>query len=932
MAPTELSLHGASRANRSHSISSDRPSLTGYGGLLSPPVSITPEPAFVAASAASQIVTNDHDSRADVWFDQHGIEPSGETALVAPPALKLVNRFLDQLLFNFLSISKSTSLASLRPAVGEVLKPKLAREAISGADQELHEYLGGGDDEELLAFHNGLEPSGDWDLELVWKRTRLRCMVYSSLGDMEEEDEDLYTEQEQLDGPPGSNNRFSNNPGVVSPAVAIFLTSILEFMGEQVLLVAGQAAYQRLRAKHEREDRDGTSMHSEIAERVVVEEADMERVALDRTLGRLWRGWKKRIRSPTISVSRSGSFSRESLRSPGSPTQANSPASTAPEDNIEEDPHRPSIDAALAASEYIANIPLPMSENDVREIEIPGLAAQSDDEDDEGSEEETIPQRQRPKSVMVFPPHPGEEMLTPTSSQPNTPLFLIATGRKRSHSLPSAARSTYTSPSSKRPKIDVSENGEAQSEIETAAAEESSSRQVSPETDGSHMEGASKENEQPHESKGVVPGVIAGAAAMGAAAVVGIAAAANGQASQTETEHTETDVEEEFSEEPQIMTSSRVSISGRGSPDTTVSSSRQASVRANSVHSLRLIDVSSIKSPSRSQTGSVDTADYVAGRPGLGSRPSSVHSPIDGQIPPVASPLSRSPTSSPLARSGSQMSSRAARNSPEASISEEREVSEAESAPLTAVPTDTTAATQGVDGAETPTSYDFVPQDAARHAPFQTSAFVLAAPPVPRNVSQAARSNPNLGVSSKASGLDGGVPPLTPLREMMEGAPDTSDEASSIAPSQDAYSISDHELNGHTPSISGSSLAHTHCDPPRSIRPQATSIPRSSPPRSSRDDQTKREQSKRAIHTSASSSSHKLKPVRTLEERPSSATEDKGQSFEQLIRSDQTIQYTLTPQNMRNIEVYFSMPSRIDNQANNFLRAFLNLHASSDPP
>src|SRR5271168_2832310 len=114
MTPPETPLHNdrceipgrtSPRATRSQSISSDRTSLTGFGGLLSPPATTSPEPVFIAASAASQIVTNDHDSQSDTWFDQHGIEPSGETALVAPPALSLVNRFLDQLLFSFLSIS-----------------------------------------------------------------------------------------------------------------------------------------------------------------------------------------------------------------------------------------------------------------------------------------------------------------------------------------------------------------------------------------------------------------------------------------------------------------------------------------------------------------------------------------------------------------------------------------------------------------------------------------------------------------------------------------------------------------------------------------------------------------------------------------------------------------------------------------------------------
>ena len=71
-------------------------------------------------------------------------------------------------------------------------------------------------------------------------------MVYSSLGDMEEQDEDFYTEQDLL--------ASSDEPQThsVSPAVAIFLTSILEYMGEQTLVVAGQVAYHRMRLRHEK--------------------------------------------------------------------------------------------------------------------------------------------------------------------------------------------------------------------------------------------------------------------------------------------------------------------------------------------------------------------------------------------------------------------------------------------------------------------------------------------------------------------------------------------------------------------------------------------------------------------------------------------------------------------------------------------------------
>ena len=900
MAPPDFAGH-VGRSSRSHSISSDRTSLTGFGSLLSPPKEVTPDPAFIAASAASQIVTNDHDSLADTWFDQHGIEPSGETALVAPPALKLVNRFLDQLLFNFLSISKSTSLGALRPAVSEVLKPKLAKGAINGAEQELHEYLGGGEDEDLLAFHSGLEPSHDWDLELVWKRTRLRCMVYSSLGDMEEEDEDYYTEQEQLDGPSGSNsNRYSNTPGVVSPAVAIFLTSILEYMGEQVLIVAGQAAYHRLRSKHERAEREGTDTPSEIADRVVVEEADMERVALDRTLGRLWRGWKKRIRSPTNSISMTRSFSRESLTSPPQGSRA---TSMTPEEIISED--ITSLATVLAEYEQASFIPLPMTDDDVREIEIPGLAKQIDDEEEkDASADEQIPMKLRPMSMLA--PKSTESSEAASTQPPNS--------RMRRSSLPHPEKAPYSSPPIAE--LPSGEDGEAE-DVEEKEPVES----IATENGFNEPEVIKEEKATSDDHKGLVAGVIATAAAVSAAAVAGVVAVAKGEAPQTalESSKEETDTEEDFTEEAQIMTSSRVSIGGM-TPDELKGLSRQSSVRSPSVHSLRLIDVSSAKnSTGRSRNDSVDAGDYISnGRPRVSSRPSSINSPVlDTQSPRVVSPVARGANSSPVIRNGSSLS---ARQSARDSIIEleEKEAHEVESEPKTAVPADIARSLRGPDMDPGPTSSHFTADSKA--ATPQNSTFILSAPPAARSLRDAPTSHPSEHIIQQSStpttartpGVDSGVPPLTPLREMMEGAADTSDEASSVAPSNDAQSMSEYGVRGHASSDSTSTIPKSRRVPEqeRSIQPQIINSLRSSPPRPSRDEGARKiatePKSQRSLHTSgsgSSSNSHKIKPVRTSQESTSTVAEDKGRSFEQLIRSDQTIQYTLTPQNMRNIEV-----------------------------
>lgn len=940
----------ASPRQRRSSISSDRPSVTGYGGLLSPPASTSPDPAFIAASAASQIVTNDHDSQADAWFDQHGIEPSGETALVSPPALRLVNRFLDQLLFNFLSVSRSTSLASLRPAVAEVLKPKLAKDAISGADQELQEYLGGGEEEELLAFHNGLEPSGDWDIELVWKRTRLRCMVYSSLGDMEEEDEDYYTEQEQLDGPPGSTNRFSNNPGVVSPAVAIFLTSILEFMGEQVLVVAGQAAYHKLRAKHEKEERDGASTPADIAERVVVEDSDMEKVALDRTLGRLWRGWKKRIRSPTASISGGPGLSRESLVSPVSTHRT---ASIAPSDIDEESPRGMSLATVLAEHEHAALIPLPINDNDIREIEIPGLAHQSDDEEEDESEDEKIVVPQRPRSMILHISPYG--LLTPDVSQPQTPSFLTTKGRKRSNSLPSPAPSIYTSPKRMKPTVeDASDEtvpetipAEEEAKNEETVNEEPALEAMEHEKDVSHEDQAEDQAEA-HEkpSTGIIAGVVAGVSAIGAAAVAGIVAVAHGEAPQTDAV---SDIEPEEDEEPEILTSERVSIpaAGRISPPSPADNnpavpSRRSSGRSISIHSLRVIDVAPSRSPGLARTSSIDSTNDAARLVSV-SRPNSIHSAVLVDMTQEArggSPVQRVMTASPIARNGSSMSSRHARHSAGDSISEldERD-SDNDSvgdSPSTAIPADLAGAMAGVDINTAPAANlatmpqkQFASDNMGRDA--KRSAFILAAAPASRHIadnsanqmSQPANTARSLQPgSSHSRGLgaaEHGVPPLTPLRELMEGAPDTSDDGSSMA----ASSVGHHSEMHHK--------AHSLTSAPApDIYEDEEFVPVLRPRNASRTDAWKaKEQAEiekaakdkaerarrnkgfensppRQIHTSGSttsSNSGKLKARRTSED--STRKDGKEHSFEQLIRSDTTIQYTLTPQNMRDIEVCF---------------------------
>ncbi|KAK1829105.1 hypothetical protein QBC39DRAFT_415086 [Podospora conica] len=847
-APPPQKLQMTSRS-RAQSTSSDRPSTIAYS-FMSPPLTVSPEAAFIAASAASQIVTNDHDSHADAWYDQHGLEPSGDAAAVSPAALQLVNNFLDQLLFNFLAIARSTSLSTLRPAVSEVLKPKLAKDAINLADEELREYLGG--DDEDLDEQSPADPVSprDWDLELAWKRTRLRCMVYSSLGDMEEEDEDFYMEQGHLDA---AGARPSE---VVSPAVAIFLTSIMEFMGETALIVAGQAAYHRMRTKHEKDLRDGLRSPSEPVERITVEELDMERVALDRTLGRLWRAWKKKIRSPGLNMDQrmARSFSRESaagqIRSPssftGEHTLAEDVTEALPEDQLEVADEVAELEGCVAP----ASIPLPMGERDVDEIEVPGLAYYSDDET-EAEEEDFVPTR--PKSWMAFAARVQDPNATPTQTQPQPETHLFVP-RKRSNSVPTRAapplRSLFV-------------------EVEASASEADDETTVDELVDETpELSPRSAENEDEE------------------AAIIGQALTTQGDYVE-EPEYLSDD--EVVIEEPQIMISSRVSIAGSGRSSSPSASERgkpaaiitNLPLRTPSIRSARLIDVAPRSPAVASRRSSADATESV--------RQVSTSRMSGGTTPPIIEErMRRSPDSMSAFRAPAFKSGLSETHS----ISEAEEVNGADdSAPNSAVYSATSLRP------EIATVYEEQPQllapsrtgfgSVAQRAP--TSA--PADPPAPQPVTKVTI------LSSTPTTYYDDVPeqkPEPPRKPAAQTRPQP------VTPTNTSFGVTQPPVPERSAVRQSPSQAHpstigqVYVERSRNRSPSEPAAPR---PHES-------PASVRQQHTSGSNSSastSRLKPVRTSEETTRSR-KDVARNFEELIHSDETIQYTLTPESMRDID------------------------------
>ena len=406
------------------------PSFSG-SSLTSPPA-VSPYPAYIALSAASQIVNTDRADRG--YLEGQGNKLEYDTAIVAPGAVALVNGFLDQLLYSFLASSRSTSIAALRPAIQEVLKPRLAKEAIQGADEELEGYMTGGDAEELLAFHGGQSFRGDYDLNLIWRRTRLRCMVYTRLGDMEEEDEETHLEQEEesVQG----RRRLDRDIGSISPAAAIFLTSVLEFIGEHAMSLAGEAAYNRFQTKGPRSEHP----------RAVVEEIDMEKLAFNGTLGRLWRSWKKRVRSSSLLSPRPASLGRHKTSSTSDSTSRKTSISEGEEFEYFDHAQRPSTMGSLQDDKQPVHVPLQQAVGLPEEPDFSGFCAETPTggtaNADQGRRRSMI---EVSKHDSMTPTQTPSQLSQPDLSAPSVSDKRPIQGRQRSSSAP-IRQSPFESP------------------------------------------------------------------------------------------------------------------------------------------------------------------------------------------------------------------------------------------------------------------------------------------------------------------------------------------------------------------------------------------------------------------------------------------------------------------------------------------------------
>ncbi|TLD24666.1 60S ribosomal protein [Venturia nashicola] len=433
------------RASRAASVSSIGTNGSGSLSLL-PRYTPKPEPAYISAASAADHVTHRHSHDQFDLLSPATSSPTNDGAIFSEAALNLLNTFLDSLLYNFLAKACGTSLTQLRPAITEVLKAKLARDALASADEE----LGGFEDDEDYEDDENAETndqwSQDWHLEMAFKRMRLRVMVFIRLGDFDDEDEDRFLEDEDdfrnnADKPTQEMSFLVNSPA------AVYLAGILEHVAEQALTTAGEYAYRRSMSRVNRRSSvsNPKGLEGMDLERVTVAETDIEKLAMNPTLGRLWRTWRKNYRntfgpggarfSPPASPlpnrgclgslneiafppnrfeftpNRFDQDSRRALEEDRRLTPDEIPEGDVTETDIAANIPLPIGDNDIDEIEFLGDavplpmsendadgiemmgvaVPLPMSDNDVNEIEVPGLARKINDDEEELDEAVTPP-------------------------------------------------------------------------------------------------------------------------------------------------------------------------------------------------------------------------------------------------------------------------------------------------------------------------------------------------------------------------------------------------------------------------------------------------------------------------------------------------------------------------------------------------------------
>ncbi|CAG8738397.1 4272_t:CDS:2, partial [Acaulospora morrowiae] len=147
---------------------------------------------------------------------------------ISSEALLAINIFLDEFLYFLVDSSRSLDLVRIKQAIGQVLPTNLGKNAVQEAELELKTYVESGNYDNTQERTIEINP---FPLQKVFEQFRVKCRFFSTLG------------EHGFDGRPNSIPDLYGSDGIhIAPSLAIYLTAVLEYVGEYILISIAKAS------------------------------------------------------------------------------------------------------------------------------------------------------------------------------------------------------------------------------------------------------------------------------------------------------------------------------------------------------------------------------------------------------------------------------------------------------------------------------------------------------------------------------------------------------------------------------------------------------------------------------------------------------------------------------------------------------------------
>uniref|UniRef100_U9U381 Uncharacterized protein n=1 Tax=Rhizophagus irregularis (strain DAOM 181602 / DAOM 197198 / MUCL 43194) TaxID=747089 RepID=U9U381_RHIID len=148
---------------------------------------------------------------------------------ISSEALSAINNFLDEFLYFLIDSARSLDLIRIKDAISQVLPTSLGKNAIVEAELELKTYVESGNSDHTKEKTIEINP---FPLQKVFEQFRVKCQFFSTLGERGADDRD----------PDSVPDLYASEGIHIAPSLAIYLTAVLEYVGEYILILVAKAS------------------------------------------------------------------------------------------------------------------------------------------------------------------------------------------------------------------------------------------------------------------------------------------------------------------------------------------------------------------------------------------------------------------------------------------------------------------------------------------------------------------------------------------------------------------------------------------------------------------------------------------------------------------------------------------------------------------